>query len=812
MTDQLDQQRYVVRLDAEAADLTLASADGANLGGKGAALARLIDAGYRVPRTGMVTTDAYQMAAAHPCATTVVERVGNGRNPLRAERVDDAFAQVQLDVAAEEAILSLARWVGDGHPIAVRSSATVEDLDGSSFAGQYRSILDVDSADPDAVMDAVKAVWASLWHPAPVAYRDAFGFADLEVAMAVVLMQMVPATTAGVVFTLDPGGEQDCCRVEAVQGLGESLVSGARTPSAWVVPRTGARSLPNAVEQAVTASLDVEARFGVPQDIEWAAVGDRVYLVQARPITVLDSDDGFDSPIDDHELTTAGIAEMVPGVLGPLAWELNHYLLGEAFRSFLDNLGVLQGDAADDRPFVRRVRGRVAIDFDQLRDAAADVPGAIEQLEHEYFGDAEGIAESETEPGANPQTRGSGRHGRMASWWRGAWRDVLSLRTRGRVVEQADVVVRASELLRHRPVDLEVLTDRQLFAYMQRVIDLAARGLAAELGVAAVAASSYDRLVNRLNGHLGTEEGSRAAQLLTTGATTTIERDPAASAAIFGGSTWVELGTRPVPPTESDHVDAAAMVTSLEIEQRLKDLPGWRLRRAMTGQIIDVRIHLLRRDIRDARDQTWRREAAKAAVLRLGGESRRVHRQIGVRLVARGLLANPNDVDLLSTGEIVSAARGTPTHRSDTIRRRRNWISRYEAEGPLPLRFRGIPDRTPEPLPDGDVLSGWASSPGRYRGRARTITAADDSLEPGEILVAATTDASWSPLFMKAGAVVVERGGPLSHAAILSRELGLPAVLNVANATRVLDGRVVTVDGDHGSVVIELDEAQKAPQ
>ena len=83
------------------------------------------------------------------------------------------------------------------------------------------------------------------------------------------------------------------------------------------------------------------------------------------------------------------------------------------------------------------------------------------------------------------------------------------------------------------------------------------------------------------------------------------------------------------------------------------------------------------------------------------------------------------------------------------------------------------------------------------------MTGPEGRFDRGEVLVAEATDASWSPLFVRAGAVVVERGGPLSHAAILARELGLPAVLNLPGATGVLDGRMVSVDGDQGVVVIE---------
>ena len=157
----------------------------------------------------------------------------------------------------------------------------------------------------------------------------------------------------------------------------------------------------------------------------------------------------------------------------------------------------------------------------------------------------------------------------------------------------------------------------------------------------------------------------------------------------------------------------------------------------------------------------------------------------------------------MTSAELAAACRGTVDLGMDVLGRRRNWLSRYEAEGQLPVRFTGTPERDQAPLPEGDVLPGWAASAGRRRGVARVLSKPSDHLRRGDVLVAEATDASWSPLFVKAGAVVVERGGPLSHAAILARELGLPAVLNVEGATRVLDGKVVSVDGTQGLVVIE---------
>jgi rifampicin phosphotransferase len=773
------------------------------LGGKGRSLADLVQAQFPIPATGVITVAAYREVAADPDVVALVAKI-EANEPVTASEVDTVFARLSIPPELELAVGELARCVGDGHPVAVRSSATVEDLAGSSFAGQYRSFLDVDSGAPTTVMTAVRCVWASLWHPAPVAYRRAFGIEPDDVGMAVVVMKMVPATTAGVVFTVDPGGSKGA-RVEAVDGLGEALVSGSQTPSAWVVTRDRKTwtQLPRPAARALELALEVEAHAGVPQDVEWAAVGDNVLLVQARPITVLGTDDGFDTSTDDHDLTTAGIGEMVPGVLPAIRWELNRFILDEAFRSMFDSLGFRLGGAGNDAPFVRRVRGRAAIDFGQLRDAASVIPGAAEELESQYFGVAHA---SESRPGRKQRWSPE----RFA-------REIRAVQTRRQVSEQAEVVIQAVTSLRSRIPPLEGQLNVELLAYMRRLVDLAARGLATELGVAAASGASYQRLEQTLVRFLKGQAAEADVQAIVGSAHTVYQPVEMASAAVFAGPTWNELGTlRAGSAGSASSAGSAGSAMSdastdsfaeqrTHLEHRLKTQPGWRRRRILTGQVIDVRIHVLRRMIDEVIETTRQREATKGAVLELGGEVRRVLHELGRRLVEQHALEHVHEVELLCSEEMLAMLSGHHLVAPDVIRRRRNWLSRYDDEGLLPLRFVGEPDRQPKALPTGSTLTGWAASPGRARAVARVVTKPDGTLEPGEILVAAATDASWSPLFVRAGGVVVERGGPLSHAAILARELGLPAVLNVAGATRRLDGQTVTVDGDSGVVVIEIE-------
>jgi rifampicin phosphotransferase len=359
-----------------------------DLGGKGGALDRLVGFGAPVPPTAVVTTGAYRRVAEQDGLAAYLQGVASAAAPPDADEVDRRFLDARVPGDLADAIVAAAARLGPA--VAVRSSAWAEDLGTQSFAGQYRSFLDI-PVEREALLQAVRLVWASLWHPAPWSYRRAWGIPDADASMAVVLMAMVPATHAGVAFTADPGGDPDCMRIEVVEGLGESLVSGARTPDAWLVPRTaGAPIDPAAPPMLGTVrdlACDLEARAGGPLDIEWAAEGERTWIVQARPVTVgAGETDGFDTPVDDHQLTSEGVAEMLPGVLPPLRWEVASSLVEEAFRSVLGSLRALP-DAAEDHRFVRRVRGRAAMDLDLLEASARLIPGATEAgIERQYFG------------------------------------------------------------------------------------------------------------------------------------------------------------------------------------------------------------------------------------------------------------------------------------------------------------------------------------------------------------------------------------------------------------------------------------------
>ncbi|MCH8900390.1 MAG: hypothetical protein IH942_07875 [Acidobacteria bacterium] len=240
-------------------------------GGKGAALDRLIAIDIPTPATGVITTSAYRRFVSESDLEVWLDDLISAGvpEPSRmsevAAAVDERFLATPMAPDLENAILDLARTIrGDDGRLAVRSSATAEDQDAASFAGQYASFLEIE--DDASVLRSVRLVWASLWHPAPLAYREHRGIGH-DVAMAVVVMRLVEAEHAGVLFTIDPGGEADHLRIEHVPGLAEGLVSGAVTPEALVIPRSG--PIPEQEDgpplgDVVALALRVEEAFGAP--------------------------------------------------------------------------------------------------------------------------------------------------------------------------------------------------------------------------------------------------------------------------------------------------------------------------------------------------------------------------------------------------------------------------------------------------------------------------------------------------------------------------------------------------------------------
>jgi pyruvate,water dikinase len=852
------------------------------VGGKAAGLDRLVSHGLPVPSAVVITVDGYTSFVEHAGLRETVSLLFDSEIPTadkiedEAARIDALFLAAPFEPQLETAIRVAVRELLVQGPIAVRSSATAEDLGSASFAGQYRTILEVE--DEETALESVRLCWSSLWGPSVRAYRRHEQIPDDDLAMAVVLQVMVPARHAGVAFTRDPLGDPNAARVEIVEGLGEALVSGEVTPDDYRVDRTtlavrGPQSTqaPEFIEDLMRLVLRVERRFGAPQDVEWAHDGKRLLLLQARPITIQGAqrvdDDGFDTPPEPgHTYTPYGLAEMLPGVLPPLLWSINAPMLDNAFRRLFSDLDIPAPAIEGSFLAVGRFRGRAALNLSVLKEAAASMPGgSAAEVERQYLGRVvtEGVEDEQTEKAGIRQTIAG----------------LKSLGVRKRVEDEVALFADTVEFVLAIGVDLAELPVHRLLAYRTRIRNLAWRGYEAEVSASAGAAAAYRGLEMALERWVSKEEAALWAQKLTAGPSpdqqagtncagelwelyasdvqnqppcdvliegpveTTEERlqslgeDGArfvdavhrttrhfGSMAVYGDVAWDEdpamvwqcIATMGRCDVEGHDIDPVPRIAATrqsrqeafsELLSQLKSSWKWRLTRVITGQVVDMRRRMLRKLADDATEFLGLRERAKSALLILGGEERRLITEAGRRLASSGLIPHTDDILMLSDQELSEMLLGDEPVSHEELRRRHEAHRQAVLGDALPQTFEGHPGALEYIPVEGDRIEGWAASPGVVRGRVRVLSSLADGakLEPGDILVARSTDPSWTPLFLIAGGIILEEGGPLSHAAIVAREFGLPAVLNVTGAMRHLaEGSEVEVNGTAG-VVIRID-------
>ena len=253
-------------------------ADRNHVGTKSATLGELMRVGFDVPEGFALTTEAFPDLAHQ------------NRWPADASMAESTHTAVPPRVVA--ALRAALAGLGDV-PVAVRSSAVEEDLDNASFAGIYETALDIRGL--EAVIQAVLKCWGSSFGQRAAVYRAMTGLNGAP-RMAVLVQRLVAAEASGIAFTAHPlTGDTSVTLVNAVAGLGESIVSGRTTPEEWLVTHgqatceTSCEAVLDATQARRVAELAerIEVHLGCPQDIEWALSQGRLYLLQARPITAL---------------------------------------------------------------------------------------------------------------------------------------------------------------------------------------------------------------------------------------------------------------------------------------------------------------------------------------------------------------------------------------------------------------------------------------------------------------------------------------------------------------------------------------------
>jgi pyruvate,water dikinase len=247
--------------------------------------------------------------------------------------------------------------------VAVRSSATAEDLPGHSFAGQYETILGVTSL--EACLDAIRRCWASLWTERAYEYRKRNGIEHEQVEMAVIVQQQIAPEAAGVVFTLDPvTGSPSRIVIEACAGLGERLVSGRvrperivlRNKNLGIIRQTTANGEPvldvASAQRLARRARQIECKLRGPQDIEWAMRDGDIWFLQARPITAIPEP----KPWEQRQVwTNLNLGEVVPDVMSPMT----RSMIEPMFTPLFGSIFRLVGADLTKAPIVGFVAGRL---------------------------------------------------------------------------------------------------------------------------------------------------------------------------------------------------------------------------------------------------------------------------------------------------------------------------------------------------------------------------------------------------------------------------------------------------------------------
>jgi pyruvate,water dikinase len=813
-----------------------APAEAARLGGKGAGLLRLFALGLPVPAGFVVTVDAFR-------------RWGTIR--------EDALPN------EHRAPLWAALDALGGGPVAVRSSAVAEDSGGHSFAGLHETVLDVRG--PEALLAALTRCWASSASERAVSYRRAAGLPDSAADMAVVVQRMVNAERAGVLFTRDPLGSDDIV-CEAVEGAGEALVSGRVSPQRWTLARDGAviLSRPEGIplmddvclRELAAVGLRLEAALGGPQDIEWAQAGGRTWLLQARPITALPTS----GPEDRTVWSNTNVGELLPEVCPPMSFSVVQLFVADLFGALLGRLGLDLGTS----PLLGLVGGRVYVNMNAAAALMRRLPGMGRKSYADFFG-GDQAALREALAGLRPEDQPEA----SASGWRVALRlpgVLLWVLSRAFRPLPAWVVGFGDEGRALAPRDLAALPDAELPARIRRLLAFMsdpARSDGMAFAFVAVGSAQFlgrfcrrflgdadGSVVNRLLSGLGGVASAEAALDLGRLAQSARELGiaPAMLAApSFGalramleetgaGKEWLARwgafleqhghharGEMDVAlPRWSEEPDFlfAALRGCLEAPPEAGPLAVF-ARSAQEREALEARCRralnpLLRRVFNwllvRAQLGVALREGAKSEFVRRVGFCRAILLEAGARLLARGALERVDEVFLLDLDELPAALDGSlPDLTARTARRRAELATFRACDHPAVVVGRFDPRRhlhQPAEVAETRLFRGICVSPGVAEGPARVILSAASGARvlPGEVLIAPFTDPGWTPYFLTAAAVVMDLGGVLSHGAVVAREVGVPAVVNVGPATRCIrTGQRVRVVAFRGEVTV-LDE------
>ncbi|MEA5575815.1 glycerol-3-phosphate acyltransferase [Anabaena sp. UHCC 0451] len=689
-------------------------------------------------------------------------------------------------------------------PLVVRSSAIGEDSEQASAAGQYETILNVTSKQELEI--AIAQVQASYNCPGAVQYRRDLGAKDA--AMAVLIQAQVQSVFSGVAFSRDPISQQgDAVIIEAVSGSPSQVVSGKVTPEQYRVFVVGEEKLSSIqfegegkipqplIKQVAYLARRLEYRYhGVPQDVEWSYDGQTLWVLQTRPITTL-------LPIWTRKIA----AEVIPGVIHPLTWSINLPLTcgmwGELFT-------IVLGEKTRE------------LDFTKM---------ATLHYSRAYF-NASFLGEVFIEMGLPPEsldflTRGAKMSKPpLASTWENLpgltklLQREISLEKEFKQDYRRRFIPGLTKLANEL---IEELSAPELLTRVDLILDLLNQGtyysILSPLSAAIRQAVSGVK-EEQIDYSITPEVSSlRSLQLLATDAKEILpEPDPER---IFEQLSETPEGQRILDDFAEimeDYGYLSEVGTDISV-------PRWKEQPQLVQQLF---IQLIQgNEPKNTDDSKKRQQGFVQSRVDLKGRVTEIYSRLLAELrwtflalekiwLKTGLLQQTGDIFFLRLGEVRRlAADADPELRSKLAQLLQNRRSQLIADGQItqipPLVYGNNPPHPiTAPIDTSDhILLGIPASQGQVSGQVKVVRNLQEvgEINKQTILVVPYTDSGWATILVRAGGVIAEAGGKLSHGAIVAREYGIPAVMDVRGATYLLqDGQQVRIDGSKG--IVEMEE------
>ena len=735
--------------------------------------------------------------------------------------LSDAYDHYRADNLRVVDTLSaeLNQYIAPDKLYAVHSSANVEDQHNHSFAGQFKSVLNAQGA--EEVWQGIWSIWATAESERVQTYLEKNGLSPDDLKMAILIQEMVDVKYAGVAFSKNPLTGMDEIVIEAVRGSGEDLVQKGHTPERWVykwgtwIDQPETSTVPQDVIKRVADQTKTIARqYGRPVDLEWAFDGGTVYWLQLREITSLDVN------IYSNRIAK----DMFPGLIKPLVWSVNVPLVNGAWvRIFTELIGP---NDLDPNSLAQIFYNRAYFNMSAVGQIFELLGFPRESLELLM-----GIEQKAPDrPSFKPTLKTYRLLPRMMI-------NAIKKIGFGRRIEAFLPTMRPKlEAFQH--VDVAALSQQELLDKIDALYALAQQTAYFNI-ITPLLMQIYHALLKQRAGALGvdfdqldvTGEVDDYRDLLPNTHLAALhkqfERLPEAQKDQIRQASFLEFQNLAGIDAFQDSVQRFLTrfghfsdsgndfsvapwreTPDLILKMILEYTPAAGSTRDRTTYD-DLNFLALQKPffrwvyLRAQRFQLYREQIGSLYTYGYG-LLRRFFLQMGRNFVNQGALKSSEDVFFLTFAEVRAGVTETASaaafqHKVDQ--------RKAELEANRTVSVPGtIFGDDPLPVDDalGTTLEGFATSRGHYVGPVRVVRGLRDfdTVQEGDVLTVPFTDIGWSPLFSKAGAVIAESGGLLSHSSILAREYNIPCIVSVSNACRLRNGTMVTVDGYEGKITI----------